>query len=113
MIRRPPRSTLFPYTTLFRSDAEVNDAILTAVHNGCLVVASVGNNGLLGSSASYPASSPHVFTVAATDQNDAVAPFSSASPALDVAAPGAAIIGAVPLNFDPSGYESASGTSFS
>src|SRR3712207_8099126 len=24
MIRRPPRSTLFPYTTLFRSDAEVD-----------------------------------------------------------------------------------------
>src|SRR2546430_11243084 len=23
MIRRPPRSTLFPYTTLFRSDAEL------------------------------------------------------------------------------------------
>src|SRR5256885_13239827 len=23
MIRRPPRSTLFPYTTLFRSDVEV------------------------------------------------------------------------------------------
>src|SRR3712207_6996936 len=23
MIRRPPRSTLFPYTTLFRSDGEV------------------------------------------------------------------------------------------
>src|SRR5687767_15213971 len=28
MIRRPPRSTLFPYTTLFRSDAE--RATLTA-----------------------------------------------------------------------------------
>src|SRR2546426_10525292 len=27
MIRRPPRSTLFPYTTLFRSDlVEVNEA---------------------------------------------------------------------------------------
>src|SRR3712207_8278954 len=26
MIRRPPRSTLFPYTTLFRSDPELNDA---------------------------------------------------------------------------------------
>src|SRR3712207_4193471 len=26
MIRRPPRSTLFPYTTLFRSDAVVNNA---------------------------------------------------------------------------------------
>src|SRR3712207_8365517 len=23
MIRRPPRSTLFPYTTLFRSDAQI------------------------------------------------------------------------------------------
>src|SRR5258708_14691046 len=26
MIRRPPRSTLFPYTTLFRSPAEVDDS---------------------------------------------------------------------------------------
>src|SRR3989454_9531947 len=26
MIRRPPRSTLFPYTTLFRSKGEVNGA---------------------------------------------------------------------------------------
>src|SRR3712207_8829007 len=25
MIRRPPRSTLFPYTTLFRSHADVGD----------------------------------------------------------------------------------------
>src|SRR5688572_31340636 len=25
MIRRPPRSTLFPYTTLFRSESEVHD----------------------------------------------------------------------------------------
>src|SRR5258708_17559470 len=25
MIRRPPRSTLFPYTTLFRSDIRCND----------------------------------------------------------------------------------------
>src|SRR3712207_7656643 len=27
MIRRPPRSTLFPYTTLFRSRAPVGDAV--------------------------------------------------------------------------------------
>src|SRR3712207_8182328 len=26
MIRRPPRSTLFPYTTLFRSDAEADES---------------------------------------------------------------------------------------
>src|SRR2546422_7673607 len=28
MIRRPPRSTLFPYTTLFRSEAEHGVALL-------------------------------------------------------------------------------------
>src|SRR2546426_10638233 len=27
MIRRPPRSTLFPYTTLFRSDLDVADPL--------------------------------------------------------------------------------------
>src|SRR5260370_29455268 len=27
MIRRPPRSTLFPYTTLFRSDPELHGAV--------------------------------------------------------------------------------------
>src|SRR5438067_6014794 len=26
MIRRPPRSTLFPYTTLFRSQAKIRDS---------------------------------------------------------------------------------------
>src|SRR3989442_2084082 len=33
MIRRPPRSTLFPYTTLFRSQAEdgIRDADVTGV----------------------------------------------------------------------------------
>src|SRR5258707_4492943 len=30
MIRRPPRSTLFPYTTLFRSKAGLNKSILDA-----------------------------------------------------------------------------------
>src|SRR2546429_5851782 len=30
MIRRPPRSTLFPYTTLFRSVAEAREARRTA-----------------------------------------------------------------------------------
>src|SRR3989442_8610185 len=28
MIRRPPRSTLFPYTTLFRSEQEVHCAVI-------------------------------------------------------------------------------------
>src|SRR5688572_31343455 len=33
MIRRPPRSTLFPYTTLFRSSLEGAEA----VHDPCIV----------------------------------------------------------------------------
>src|SRR3712207_8934495 len=32
MIRRPPRSTLFPYTTLFRSEAHHGFGWLDAVH---------------------------------------------------------------------------------
>src|SRR5258706_5413218 len=36
MIRRPPRSTLFPYTTLFRSPQASGPARRTAVHHaGC------------------------------------------------------------------------------
>src|SRR5260370_27067193 len=32
MIRRPPRSTLFPYTTLFRSGTGSADVPVTAIH---------------------------------------------------------------------------------
>src|SRR3712207_7998664 len=31
MIRRPPRSTLFPYTTLFRSEAKMHTIVRVAV----------------------------------------------------------------------------------
>src|SRR5258708_30614358 len=34
MIRRPPRSTLFPYTTLFRSDLIMNSGILDPINLG-------------------------------------------------------------------------------
>src|SRR5256885_16920783 len=36
MIRRPPRSTLFPYTTLFRAAAAANDDALQAVMSEAL-----------------------------------------------------------------------------
>src|SRR5258707_11476935 len=36
MIRRPPRSTLFPYTTLFRSTDDSHNA--SRSHPGCAVV---------------------------------------------------------------------------
>src|SRR3989454_12542486 len=38
MIRRPPRSTLFPYTTLFRSDASV----ATVSGSGLVTAVAVG-----------------------------------------------------------------------
>src|SRR3712207_6934120 len=34
MIRRPPRSTLFPYTTLFRSDQIMVDIGWSSAYNG-------------------------------------------------------------------------------
>src|SRR3989440_1154170 len=42
MIRRPPRSTLFPYTTLFRSQAEdgIRDLIVTGVQTCALPIRS-------------------------------------------------------------------------
>src|SRR3712207_7408395 len=38
MIRRPPRSTLFPYTTLFRSAAYINVNPLIATALGALLL---------------------------------------------------------------------------
>ncbi len=95
------------------ADPQLYDAILHAVHSGCLVVAAGGNFGLEGNPPAYPASWPHVFTVAATDETDAVTSFSSISPANDIAAPGMDLILDVPLTRNPSGYQSADGTSFS
>jgi hypothetical protein len=88
-------------------------AILKAVHNGCLVVAAAGNNTDASTPVIYPASWPHVFTVAATDQNDAVWPFSVPSAAVDIAAPGVGITGAVPFDYNSTGYTTESGTSLS
>src|SRR5258707_2591068 len=35
MIRRPPRSTLFPYTTLFRSLMDIPSAVLSSPRTDC------------------------------------------------------------------------------
>src|SRR3712207_7905111 len=55
MIRRPPRSTLFPYTTLFRSQPQLQRKLLRIFHyslnpTGFLLLGkseSVGEAGLL------------------------------------------------------------------
>jgi hypothetical protein len=88
-------------------------AILNAFGAGQLVVASAGNDREEGSAPSYPASFAHVLTVGATDESDRVAVFSSSSPEMDLAAPGQDMTAAIPTLFDPSGYASVDGTSFS
>jgi Subtilase family len=78
-----------------------------------LPVASAGNARDEGSPPSYPGAFPHVLTIAATDQFDAVAYFSTRDAANDLAAPGVSITAATPTTFDPSGYALVDGTSFS
>ncbi|MEA2248261.1 MAG: hypothetical protein QOH46_2790 [Solirubrobacteraceae bacterium] len=87
-----------------------------AYGSGVLVVAAGGNEFLQGNPPSFPASWPHVLSVAALDQGLAPAFFSTANAAIDVAAPGDAVPLAVPLAFDtdgtPDGVKAGSGTSF-
>jgi subtilisin family serine protease len=90
-------------------------ALMAAFNAGSLIVASAGNSRDDHSRLSYPASFPHVLTVGATQQNDRVTSFSSASPAMDLAAPGQDMIAAIPTIFggNPPGYGTFDGTSFS
>jgi hypothetical protein len=88
-------------------------AILNAFGAGNLIVASAGNDRDKGNPPSYPASFAHVLTVGATNEADRVTDFSTASPAMDLAAPGQDISTAIPTLFDPSGYAPLDGTSFS
>ena len=88
-------------------------AVAAAFARGVIVVASSGNEGSRGNEPSYPGALPHVVTVGSTDVDDNVTAFSTQTRAVDVAAPGADIPVAVPLEADESGYGLAGGTSFS
>ena len=88
-------------------------AIMSVFGAGSLVVASAGNDREGGSSLSYPATFAHVLTIGATDENDHVTSFSSTSPAMDLAAPGQDIPAAIPTLYNPTGYATVDGTSFS
>jgi subtilisin family serine protease len=94
-------------------DALLEQGVDRALRKGAIVVAAVGNDRQSGNRSFVPASLPHVLTVGATNQSDHVAFFSNRSSALDLAAPGVAIPVAVPTFYDPSGYASFDGTSFS
>jgi hypothetical protein len=95
------------------ADAAIEAAVEVAVARGSLVVAAAGNEGLEGNPLSYPGALPHVLTVAATQPDGSVAPWSSSSRFVDLAAPGAQIPVATldPATGIPS-WELADGTSF-
>jgi subtilisin family serine protease len=93
-------------------DPVLQDVVFSAFRRGLLIVAASGNSGEHGNPLSYPASTAHVLTVAATDSADRPAAFSSSSTAVDLAAPGVGITTAVPLSYDSTGYKLEDGTSF-
>src|SRR3989440_1614996 len=46
MIRRPPRSTLFPYTTLFRSDPNFQQKVVDGLASGISGVVDLANQAV-------------------------------------------------------------------
>ncbi len=87
----------------------IEQAIYEAIRKGSLVVAASGNSGDTGNTLGYPASIPHVLTVAASDSSNGIAPFSSRSRFVDLAAPGVDIPIATALG---KGWRTGDGTSF-
>ncbi len=71
-----------------RKELPIEQAIYEAVRKGTLIVAASGNEGDAGNPLGYPASIPHVLTVAASDRSNGIAGFSSRSRFVDLAAPG-------------------------
>ena len=86
------------------SSTALNDAASYATAHGALVVAAAGNNG--NSTPTYPASSPGVVSVAATDQSDTLNSYSDYGSWVDLAAPGS-----TPTTLPNGAYGAVGGTS--
>ena len=97
----------------FAESAELQRAFGT----GVVLVAAAGNEFAEGNALQFPASLPHVLTVAATDLDGFSSYFSNANAAVDLSAPGERIAAAVPFDHDAdrdgNGYALLDGTSFS
>ncbi|MEM2926587.1 MAG: S8 family serine peptidase [Candidatus Bathyarchaeia archaeon] len=88
----------------------LRDACKAAYDKGLLLVAAAGNSGNsqgTGDNVAYPAKYDSVIAVAATDQNNNRASWSSTGPAVELAAPGVNIYSTYKNN----GYATLSGTS--
>src|SRR5258708_8320056 len=53
MIRRPPRSTLFPYTTLFRSADDANELVLRRLGAAIKLAGEHGASGVTRANAAH------------------------------------------------------------
>jgi Subtilase family len=91
-------------------------ALQTAVAQGIVPVAAAGNEFAQNNPLEFPASLPHVLTVAAVGNDLESSYFSNENAAIDLSAFGEGIMTAVPPGLDgdgvPDGYELQSGTSF-
>ena len=92
-------------------------AVQRAVAAGITPVAAAGNEFDEGNPLEFPASLPHVLTVAAVNADNESAYFSNENAAIDLGAPGVGILTAVPPRYDrrdgaPDGYAALNGTSF-
>jgi subtilisin family serine protease len=91
-------------------------ALQAATARGVLLVAAAGNGMAAGNPLEFPASLPHVLTVAAAAGRTEAASFSNANAAVDLAAPGVGVLTTVPPALDrdgsADGYALLSGTSF-
>lgn len=92
-------------------------ALQIAIARGVVPVAAAGNEFADGNPLEFPASLPHVLTVASVGADNSSSYFSSSSAAVDLSAPGEGILTAVPAGLEEDlpldGYEKLSGTSFS
>jgi Subtilase family len=104
------------YGSAQRCETEAN-ALENAVAHGVIPVAAAGNEGEKKNPREFPASLPHVLTVAAIGPDGKSTSFSNRNSAVDLSAPGIGIMTAVPPALDDDGtqdgYELLSGTSFS
>jgi subtilisin family serine protease len=77
---------------------------------GILSIAAAGNDGTAGKS--YPASYPSVMSVAAIDENKAWATFSQYNTAVEIAAPGVAVLSTVPMGTGSGSFINVGGADF-
>lgn len=99
------------------SSRTLENAVKNAWNKGVVIVAAAGNAGTQAQI--YPGAYPNVIAVAATDNKDAKAPFSTYGRWVDVAAPGVDVYSTFPnhefvlgtQNGRHTGYDLASGTS--